>query len=149
VDVLALGNKGRHGVRPFSQIKKEFKMMVNKRFALLGLSTALLTGLATLPVLADSAIHGTIKVPYAENTHATPKQQAQESKNLAHMAKLTPKQASTIASRVVKAKVDKIMVENEDGYLVYAVFLGGHEILVDAGNGRVLGNERESVNAND
>lgn len=124
-------------------------MMFNKT-GFIGLASVAAIAAATLvaPIaLADAPIHGSIKLPTAENEKATPTQKAEESKRLAKLAKLTPVQAEAAARKVVKgrAKVDKLMLENEDGYLVYAVFLGGHEVLVDAGNGKILGNEVESA----
>jgi uncharacterized membrane protein YkoI len=84
-----------------------------------------------------------------ENPHANKAQRATEAKRLAHYAKLTPEQAITAARTIAKGKVNKLVLENEDGFLAYAVFLGGHEVLVDAGNGKILGDERESPNTND
>lgn len=94
-------------------------------------------GLATA-ALADAPIHGSIPLPAGASQH------------LAKYATLSRGKAVTSARTIVpRAKVDKLVLENEDGYLVYAVFLGGHEVLVDAGNGKVLGDEHESPNSND
>jgi uncharacterized membrane protein YkoI len=101
--------------------------------------------------VADTPVKGSIRLPATmkENPKATEIQLNAESKKLARFAKLTPNQAISAARKRATGKIDKIVLENEDGYLCYAVFLGGHEVLVDAGNGKILGDERESPTAHD
>jgi uncharacterized membrane protein YkoI len=58
-------------------------------------------------------------------------------------SKLTPVEASAIALNQTPGSVLSIGLENEDGFLVYAVNVAGsssgfHEVIVDAGNGQVL-----------
>ncbi len=60
-------------------------------------------------------------------------------------SKLTPAEASTIATNQAPGNVISLGLENEDGFLVYAVNIAGqssgfHEVIVDAGNGQVLSN---------
>ena len=109
-------------------------------------------GLVGAPAaFADTPIKGSVRLPASmkENPKATNAQLNAESRKLARFAKLSPTQAISAAHGLVKGRVDKIVLENEDGFLCYAVFLAGHEVLVDAGNGKILGDERESVTARD
>ena len=64
-----------------------------------------------------------------------------ESKNLQALAKITPQQAQQSAIGITPGTVQRVMLENEDGNLVYAVTIGQKEVKVDAGNARVLYSE--------
>jgi len=63
----------------------------------------------------------------------------QESKKLQSLAKITPQQAQQSAEIAAKGKATSVNLENENGDLVYAVLIGQNEVIVDAGNGKVLG----------
>lgn len=63
-------------------------------------------------------------------------------------AKITSSQASRTATDAVSGNVLSIGLENEDGYLVYAVGVvnpsaGLHEIIVDAGTGKILAQQKK------
>lgn len=61
-----------------------------------------------------------------------------ESAKLQRLAKITPQQAQKAAETAQGGKSSRIMLENEDGNLVYTVAIGQKEVIVDAGNGRIL-----------
>ena len=72
----------------------------------------------------------------------------QESQKLQSLAKVTPQQAQQAAEASAKGTASSVKLENEDGNLVYAVAVsaprnsvgnGQNEVIVDAGNGKVLG----------
>ena len=67
--------------------------------------------------------------------------------SLAVLAKITTQQADASALKLVKGKIKKTELENEDGYLVYKVLVDysgiDYEVLVDAGNALVLAIEVE------
>lgn len=122
-----------------------------RKFGLLSLiSATTAAALLAAPAFADAPIHGSIKLPTKlANAEAPANGHTATAKALRHFAKLSDKRAIAVAEHHIKGKVDKLLLEDEDGYLVYSVFLGGHEVLVDAGNGKVLGDERESATEND
>lgn len=62
----------------------------------------------------------------------------QEADQLQSLAKITAQEALQAAQSTVAGKATSIELENEDGNLVYAVEIGQQEVIVDAGNGRVL-----------
>jgi uncharacterized membrane protein YkoI len=68
--------------------------------------------------------------------------EAQESKELAKYAKITPEDAKKSALAEVPGKVVKVSLDNENGYVVYSVEIatdtGVKDVKVDAGNGHVL-----------
>jgi uncharacterized membrane protein YkoI len=69
--------------------------------------------------------------------------------NFPRTAKITASDATRIATLANGGSVLSVGLENEDGFLVYAVEVAGtnsgrHEILVDAGNGKVLADMRHS-----
>lgn len=66
-----------------------------------------------------------------------------------NLAKIKAQEASTLAMQVQKGNVLSVGLEGEDGYLVYAVEVAGedshmHEILIDAGNGKVLADQTKN-----
>ena len=67
--------------------------------------------------------------------------------NLKALAKINKGEAETAALKLVEGKVEKVRLENEDGYVVYNVkvkYKGNElEVLVDAGNGKVVAIEEE------
>lgn len=67
-------------------------------------------------------------------------------KEEAKVAKVSLSEATNIATGAVKGEVRSAGLEHEDGYLVYAVEIAGHdghfhETLVDAGTGKILSTE--------
>jgi uncharacterized membrane protein YkoI len=63
----------------------------------------------------------------------------QESQKLQSLAKITPQQAQQAAEASAKGTASRVKLENENGNLVYTVVIGQNEVIVDAGNGKVLG----------
>lgn len=63
----------------------------------------------------------------------------QEAQTLQSFAKITPQQAQRSAETAAKGTASSVKLENENGSLVYAVAIGQNEVIVDAGNGTVLG----------
>jgi hypothetical protein len=72
-----------------------------------------------------------------------------EPRNLAALSKITAAQAMAAAQTAYPgSKVEKVALENENGYLVYAVNLSnGLEVEVDAGNAKVLHTESSQSEA--
>jgi uncharacterized membrane protein YkoI len=69
-------------------------------------------------------------------------------------ARVTSTQASEAALGAVPGEIRSVVLEKEDGFLVYAVEIassksGMHEIVVDAGNGVVLASEHHDHSKND
>lgn len=59
------------------------------------------------------------------------------------LAKISPSEASRLAQGEVPGNILSIGLENEDGFLIYAVEVAGnrtgrHEVIVDAGNGKII-----------
>ncbi|MCA6601255.1 MAG: PepSY domain-containing protein, partial [Pseudanabaena sp. M57BS1SP1A06MG] len=52
-----------------------------------------------------------------------------------------PQQAQQAAEAAVAGKATSVKLENENGSLVYSVAIAQKEVIVDAGNGRVLSTE--------
>lgn len=73
-----------------------------------------------------------------------------ESSHLQSLAKITPEQATSAALAQVSGTVKKVELENEDGNVVYGIEIqnadGGHDVKVDAGNGKVLQVEKGEEN---
>ncbi len=63
---------------------------------------------------------------------------AQESAQYLKLAKITLDQARAAALAAVPGTVTSIKLDEEDGYLVYEVEIGTQEVIIDAGNGKVL-----------
>jgi uncharacterized membrane protein YkoI len=79
-----------------------------------------------------------------KETNANAKEQTNdqsEAAKLAPLAKITTQQAQKFAEAAQGRKSGSVKLENEDGNLVYAVAIGQKEVMVDAGNGRVLYSE--------
>ncbi|NUN67045.1 peptidase (plasmid) [Pseudanabaena biceps] len=66
---------------------------------------------------------------------------ATQSAKLRALAKITPQQAQQAAEVAVAGKATSVKLENENGSLVYSVAIAQKEVIVDAGNGRVLSTE--------
>lgn len=83
---------------------------------------------------SEAKIHGTLAV------NGVPTQQ------FPSLAKINSQEAVTIAQQAYKGSIISVGLENEDGFLIYAVNVAGstqgvHEILVDAGNGKILADQ--------
>jgi hypothetical protein len=74
-------------------------------------------------------------------------QDKQESAKLQSLAKITAPQAQQAAEANSGGRANSVKLENEDGNLLYAVTIGQKEVMVDAGNGRVL--YTEAINGKD
>lgn len=88
----------------------------------------------------DPAIKGSIALPNDQNgaENGTEVADAQEAAQYQGMAKITPEQAKTAALAAVPGTVTSVQLGNENGFLVYDVTIGTQEVIVDAGNGKVL-----------
>jgi uncharacterized membrane protein YkoI len=80
------------------------------------------------------------KVEYRSSIQVSPK--LEDEKALAQKATISREEAVRIAQGAVKGKVIESGIENEDGNLVYNVEVKSgdetKEVIVDAGNGKVL-----------
>ncbi len=65
----------------------------------------------------------------------------QASTKLQKLAKITPQQARQAAEASQGGKARSVKLENEGGNVVYSVIVGRTEVIVDAGNGRILSTE--------
>lgn len=72
-----------------------------------------------------------------------------EAAQLQSLAKITPQQAQQAAEAAAKGKASSVELEEEDGSLVYKVAISQQEVIVDAGNGRVLYTENENQEENE
>ncbi len=88
----------------------------------------------------DPAIQGSIALPAEQNgaEKGTKVADTQEAAQDQGMAKITPAQAQAAALAVVKGTATSVQLGNENGFLVYDVTIGTQEVIVDAGNGKVL-----------
>lgn len=73
----------------------------------------------------------------------------QESQKLQSLAKITPQQAQQAAEASAKGTASGVKLENENGNLVYAVAIEQNEVIVDAGNGKVLGTSTPNSESNE
>ncbi|MBV6622548.1 MAG: PepSY domain-containing protein [Rivularia sp. (in: Bacteria)] len=71
-------------------------------------------------------------------------EEKQEMAKYKSLAKITPEQAKAAAEAEIGGQASEVELENEDGNLVYEVEIGKKEVIVDAGNGKVLYTEDES-----
>jgi hypothetical protein len=97
---------------------------------------------ASVP-FAASAANGTFKDACSMKAEKTAKKS-----DLIAMAKVKPEEAKKIAMDEVKGgKINKGGIETEDGCLLYSYHVadgsGQTEVFIDAGNGKVLGTEKE------
>lgn len=76
-------------------------------------------------------------------------QDAQEMAQYKSLAKITPQQAQKAAEASQGGTATKVELDEEDGSLVYEVKVGKAEVLVDAGNGKVLKTEAKGQEEND
>ena len=90
----------------------------------------------------ETAISGSVTAP-AESTGT--EDHAAEDAALAKLATITPDQASAAALVAVPGTVGDVKLKDEDGFVVYSVDVttatGDVEVVVDAGNGAILGQE--------
>ncbi|MBR8831112.1 MAG: hypothetical protein N5P05_003819 [Chroococcopsis gigantea SAG 12.99] len=64
--------------------------------------------------------------------------ETQEATRLQSLAKISLREAQTIAEKSLGGRATKVHLENEDGNVVYSVHIGLKEVKVDAGNGKIL-----------
>lgn len=104
----------------------------------LSVGSAFASGVAKLP---DEVKSSSIKLPHGTESRT----------QFAQYAKVSQQQAEAAALAVQQGKVIKSKLDEEDGYLVWQVYVkharGTTEVAVDAGNGKVLaaesGDDRE------
>lgn len=84
-----------------------------------------------------------------ESANETGAQEQQETQKLQSLAKITPQQAQQAAEASAKGTASGVKLENENGNLVYAVAIGQNEVIVDAGNGNVLGTSTPNSESNE
>lgn len=75
--------------------------------------------------------------------------ETQASQKLQSLAKITPQQAQQAAEASAKGTASSVKLESENGSLVYAVAIGQNEVIVDAGNGKILGTNTPSSESNE
>ncbi|MEA5594078.1 PepSY domain-containing protein [Rivularia sp. UHCC 0363] len=76
-------------------------------------------------------------------------EEKQEAAKYQSLAKITSQQAQQAAETALGGKAKKVELENEDGNLVYKVDIGNKEVMVDAGNAKILETENQNQEAND
>lgn len=105
---------------------------------------------------AEQDIKGTVVAP-AESDEAeavwneTPESEAvetEEARDLAELTRIDRAAAEEVALSAIPGEVREVELENENGFVVYEVEVAGqdgtfYEVVVDAGNGEVLGLEVE------
>lgn len=69
-------------------------------------------------------------------------EEQQEAARLQPLAKITPQQAQKAAQAAQGGTASFVKLDNEDGSLVYKVTIAKAEVVVDAGNGKVLYTEK-------
>ncbi|TSA78600.1 PepSY domain-containing protein [Deinococcus detaillensis] len=89
------------------------------------------------PDTQEATIKGSIALPAEAAGAEVP--DAQEQSQYQALAKISAAQASAAAQAKVPGAVNSVTLEDQDGFLVYAVKIGNMEVMVDAGNGQVLG----------
>ncbi|MBW4511833.1 MAG: PepSY domain-containing protein [Scytonematopsis contorta HA4267-MV1] len=82
------------------------------------------------------------EVSDGDGEEADDAEEKQESSKLQALAKITVQQAQQAAETAQGAKASKVYLDNEDGNLVYKVTIGQTEVAVDAGNAKILYNEK-------
>lgn len=83
-----------------------------------------------------------IRVVDSGNDNAPEISEAQESAQLAPLAKITMEEAKAIALKEVTGTVNQVELDNENGNVVYSVEITNNkksfDVKIDAGNGKVL-----------
>lgn len=92
------------------------------------------------PDTQDSSVKGSLSLP-ADTAEAagTEVPDTQEQSQYQGLAKISAAQASAAAQAKVPGAVTSVTLGDENGSLVYEVVIGNVAVLVDAGNGQVLG----------
>ena len=117
--------------------------------ALIGISRSSFAQSATQsPVAVLQQLKQVVKPDIGDNDGETNDdvQDKQELAKLQKLAKITPQQAQQAAEAVQLGKVSNVKLENENGNVVYSVVIGKAEVVVDAGNARVLSNTSDREN---
>lgn len=118
---------------------------MNKSKAIAWIGGALLATTATVVAVANE--RGGEHEPVYRSSIQVDKKIENESE-LAKLARISVEDALRIASGSTSGKVVEIALENEEGNLVYGVEIsgaaGGTEVIVDAGDGRILSSAPDS-----
>jgi uncharacterized membrane protein YkoI len=108
--------------------------MKNNKILFVGVS--LILSSFSLVFASESKITSSIKLNNNKQSHAYSK-----------LAKITLNEAIQKAQEKFSGKVTSSLLENEEGYLVYAInIVNGSsvkEVIIDAGNGSILSSESE------
>ncbi len=106
-------------------------------------------GLAGLALTTDAApsFNNILVAQERESETDDDAEDRQEAARLQPLAKITPQQARQAAEATQGGTASSVELGNEDGNLVYEVTIGQTEVIVDAGNGKVLWTE--NVNQED
>lgn len=76
-----------------------------------------------------------------QTTDTKEQDESTEQKQLANLAKISAKQAKTVAEKNLGGTASEVKLENDNGNVVYTVTVGSKEAKVDAGNGQILHTE--------
>lgn len=118
---------------------------MNKSKAIAWIGGSLLATTAT--VVAVAGERGAEREPAYRSSIQVDREIENESE-LANLARISVEDALRIASASASGKVVEIALENEDGNLVYGVEISGAagatEVIVDAGDGRILSSAPDS-----
>ena len=117
--------------------------------ALIGIGRSSFAQSATQsPVAVLQQLKQVVKPEISDNDGETDDdvQDKQELAKLQKLAKITPQQAQQAAEAVQLGKASSVKLENENGNVVYSVVIGKAEVVVDAGNARILSNTSDREN---
>jgi uncharacterized membrane protein YkoI len=96
----------------------------------------------------DDIKGGSIAAPCGSGEENEAAENEAESKNVEGLAEIDRSAAEKAALDAVPGEVREVELESESGFVVYEVEVAGndgilHEVVVDAGNGKVLAQETE------
>ena len=117
--------------------------------ALIGISHSSFAQSATQgPVAVLQQLKQVVKPDIGDNNGETNDevQDKQELAKLQKLVKITLQQAQQAAEAVQLGKASNVKLENENGNVVYSVVIGKAEVVVDAGNARILSNTSDREN---
>lgn len=136
---------------------------MNQRSKMLAVAVALLLGVGVVAMTLFAGeeardtkrYHSSLQVPHndGKDENESDENEAAEAAQLQSLAKITRQQAVNAFVKQVPAKVGKVELDNEDGNLVYSVEVktsdGTSEVIVDAGNVKVLFVDRDEDDEDD
>lgn len=111
----------------------------------IALTTALAStlGLGGLAIALESQDLDNVQTSQAtEESEENDAEEKQEATQLQSLAKISAQQAIQAAEAAQGGTASTVELENENGNLVYEVLIGQTEVVVDAGNGKVLYTEQ-------